>query len=72
MPRRTGRWWPALLVVALLVLMGILLVRMAGPRQPGMPGTGTINYGTPAAAPATPATPETPSMPGMDMGGSGK
>jgi len=54
-------------VVLLLLLMVVMVTRMSGPRQPGMSGTGTINYGTPVS----PSAPVSPNMPGMNMDGSG-
>lgn len=62
------RVWPALVVIALLALAFVLLIRMSSPRQPGMPGTGGINYGTPVS----PSPQPSPSaMPGMNMGAGG-
>jgi len=65
------RLWAGTVVVLLLLLMVVMLVRTSSPRQPGMPGTGTINYGTPVSPGNSPASPAPSSMPGMEMGGSG-
>ncbi|GGR21054.1 hypothetical protein [Deinococcus ruber] len=60
-----------MIVVALVALMVVMLIRMSGPRQPGMPATGTINYGTNTSpAGTTQPAPAPAPMPGMKMGGS--